>query len=436
MPSHVCFPRFRSALAVAALVAVPVYPLLGLGPAPPLPAPGAPAEPGTPKPKPAAAAAALDTLTFTNGDTLHGKLNREVGGTVFFQSEILGEVSVPWSKIRSLETQAAFVVLENKPGVHIRHSVVQASQGTVAVADGKVMVKPGDAPPPVPSHTTRQEIVRSVQMPIPVADAPYILDLVTFNRQVRETPNFFAGWNGSATAGVTLVQGTENQRTYTSSIALVRTVPTVTWLALRNRTQADFSSSYGKITQPAYFSGSTLVPPTYTKSSIFHADAERDEYFTDRLFVLGQTAFDHNFSQGLDLQQVYGAGLGVTAIKRSSQQLELKATLQYEKQQFIAGAAGTNQNLIGSTLSATYVLKLPRSIVFNQQIAYVPAFNNVRAYSANETDALTFPFYKNVAFTVGTIDSYLNDPVPAEPPTTRNSFQFTTGITYTLKSKY
>jgi hypothetical protein len=34
------------------------------------------------------------------------------------------------------------------------------------------------------------------------------------------------------------------------------------------------------------------------------------------------------------------------------------------------------------------------------------------------------------------LDSYLNDPAPAEPPITRNSFQLTTGITYTIKSKY
>ncbi len=434
MLPHASFSRlcFRAVFAVLASIALPGDPLLGFAAA--SYAAVAPGEPGAPHPKPAATAP--DTLTFTNGDTLHGKLNREVGGTVFFQSEILGEVSVPWSKIRSLETRASFVVLENKPGAHIRRSLLQASQGTVAVADGKIAVEPGDAPPPIVSRAARQEMVRPVQMPIPVADAPYILDLETFNRQVRETPNLFAGWNGSATAGVTLVEGTENQRTYTSSIALVRTVPTVSWLNSRNRTQAGFSSSYGKITQPAYFSRGVLVPSTYTKSSIFHADAERDQYFTNRLYVLVQTAFDHNFSQGLDLQQVYGGGLGVTAIKRPAQQLDLKATLQYEKQQFIAGAAGTSHNLIGSTISATYLLKLPRSIVFNQQIAYVPTFNNVRDYSASETDALTFPFYKNVAFTVGTIDSYLNDPVPAEPPTTRNSFQFTTGITYTLKSKY
>lgn len=386
--------------------------------------------------KPSSTAAPRDTLVFVNGDTLSGKLDREVSGTVSFQSDELGEVEVPWSKIKSLHTQAGYVVLENKPGVHLKHFVADASKGALNVADNAITVSPGRAPaPPVDVPAGQGAIVPAIKA-IPVKNAQYILDENTFNRQLRENPNFFAGWNGSATAGVTLVQGTENQYTYTSAIALIRTVPTVSWIATRNRMEADFSSSYGKITQPAYFSAGTLIPTTYTKSSIFHADAERDEYISNRVFVLAQTAFDHNYSQGLDLQQVYGAGMGVTAIKRGTQQLDLRATLQYEKQGFITSALGTNQNLVGSTLSGTYALKLPRGIVFNQQLAYVPAFNIVRDYSANETDTLTFPFYKNVAFTVGSIDSYLNDPLPAEPPVTRNSFQFTTGITYTLKSKY
>ncbi len=378
-----------------------------------------------------------DTLTFQNGDILSGKLNREVSGTVSFQSDELGEVNVPWSKIKSLRTRKGYVVLENKPGVHIRHFVADASRGTLSVAGGAITVNPGNAPSAAEAaHPVHGEAVAAAAQPIPVKNAQYILDEQTFDRQVREEPNFFAGWNGSATAGVTVVQGTENQQTYTSAVTLARTVPTVSWLATRNRMTADFSSSYGKITQPAYVSNGALIPTTYTKTSIFHADAERDEYVANRVYVLSQTAFDHNYSQGLDLQQVYGAGAGVTVLKRKIQQLDLKGTLQYEKQQFITSLLGTNQNLVGSTVSGTYALKLPRGIVFNQQIAYVPAFNVARAYSANETDTLTFPVYKKLAFTVGTIDSYLNDPAPAVPPTTRNSFQFTTGITYTVKSKY
>ncbi len=266
--------------------------------------------------------------------------------------------------------------------------------------------------------------------------AQYILDEKTFDRQVGEGPRLYQGWNGSATAGVTLVQGTQNQYTYTSAVGLVRTVPTVAWLTTRNRTQVDFSSSYGKITQPAYVSNGSLIPASYTKTSIFHGDAERDKYIASRMYGLLQTAFDHNYSQGLDQQDVFGFGLGVTAIKQAAQQLDLKGTLQYERQTFLTSASGTNQELIGSTFSASYLLKSKRGVALTQQLSYVPAYNAPRDYSAQETNTFTFPAYRNLAFTVGTIDSYLNDPLAAVPPNARNSFQFTTGITYLVKSRY
>ncbi len=387
-------------------------------------------------PKPPAAGTPRDVLVFENGDTLRGKLEREVTGTVYFSSDELGEVTVPWSKIRSLRTETGYVVLENKPNV--RHSIVDASRGDLRVEGGQVHVTPGGAPPSEQGghEAVRGERIVPGRQPIPVGNAQFILDDRTFDRQVRREPNFFEGWNGSATAGITVVKGTENQQVYTSAVALTRGVPTVSWLAARNRTTADFSSSYGKITQPAYVAGGVPVGAVTTLTSIFHADAERDEYFSNRAYLLAQTAFDHNYSQGLDLQQIYGAGVGVTVLKRAIQELDLKASLQYEKQLFFSGAGGTNQNLIGATFSGTYKLKLKSGIAFSQQTSYLPAFNNTRAYSANETDALSFPVYKNLAFTVGTIDTYLNDPPPAVPPVTRNSFQFTSGVTYNIKSRY
>ena len=118
-------------------------------------------------------------------------------------------------------------------------------------------------------------------------------------------------------------------------------VPDVTWLAPRNRTTGDFSASYGKITDPAYIqpaspgpppTPATLVPETTVKTSIYHGDFERDEYLTDRLYYLGALAYDHNFSQSLQLQQIYGGGIGYTIIKQPKQTLDLKALIQYERQ--------------------------------------------------------------------------------------------------------
>ena len=141
----------------------------------------------------------------------------------------------------------------------------------------------------------------------------------TLEQGDQSRANFLSGWNGPATAGATLVTATQNQYTFSGAIGLVRVVPTVSWLDPRDRTSMDFSGSFGKITQPAYVNPGpppATVAAVTTKTAIYHADAERDEYFSPRFFALGQTAFDHNFGQDLDLQQIYGGGIGWTAIKK------------------------------------------------------------------------------------------------------------------------
>jgi Protein of unknown function, DUF481 len=362
-----------------------------------------------------------DVIVFTNGDQLSGSFVREVAGTVTFHSDIVGDVNVGWDKIKELRTQSKLAILD-KSVTPQRHKLPpNVPQGTITVADNMITVHPDNG---------------VLIEPIPVKNAQYIVDQTTLTKQLVGRPGFFEGWNGAATAGATIVEATQKQYTFNGAVNLARVVPTESWLNPTNRTTIDFTGSYGKITQPAYVSEGVFYPATDTKSAIYHADAERDEYFSPRLYALAQTSFDHNYSQGLDLQQIYGGGIGWTILKRPKQELDVKGTVQYEKQTFINATDGVNQNLIGSTFAGVYVLHLPRSIVFNQQVAYIPAYNNVKAYSATESDTVVFPMYKKLSFTVGTIDSYLNNPPPAVPPTQRNSFQFTFGATYAFKSTY
>src|SRR6185437_8251972 len=121
-----------------------------------------------------------------------------------------------------------------------------------------------------------------------------IVDGATLRKQVYGHPSLSQGWNGGATVGLTVVQATQNQFSFAGSLALVRVVPTVSWLDPRNRTSVDYAQSYGKITQPAYIdAGGFLVPSTSTKSSILHVGAERDQYVSSRAYYLGTVSFDH-----------------------------------------------------------------------------------------------------------------------------------------------
>ncbi|HLY41711.1 MAG TPA: DUF481 domain-containing protein [Terracidiphilus sp.] len=361
-----------------------------------------------------------DVLVLSNGDTLHGKFVSAVGGKVTFHSEVLGDVSLGWDKIKELHTSQQVAVLNAAVKPRGKKTLNAVPVGAIDVANSNVTVHPSNGN----------------EQTIPEKQAVYIVDQKTLDKQIYHHPGLMTGWNGAATAGATLVTATENQYTFSGGVGLVRVVPTVGWLDPRDRTSLDFTGSFGKITQPGYTDPLTglAFPAVTTKSAIYHADAERDEYLSARFFALGQVAFDHNFGQDLDLQQIYGGGLGWTALKTPKQEADLKATMQYEKQQFISSSSG-NQNLIGSTFSASYI-RHSKLVTFTQGIAYIPAYNNFHAYSANETDTFAFPAYKNFSFSVGTLDSYLNDPPVSLPPTKRNSFQFTMGLTYALKSAY
>ncbi|MGA8111426.1 MAG: DUF481 domain-containing protein, partial [Acidobacteriaceae bacterium] len=364
---------------------------------------------------------APDSLTFTNGDHLSGKLVRAVGDEVVFHSEILGDVTIKWEQIRELHTETRLAVLERSVLLHHRHLPAGIPEGWLTVADQLITVHPASG---------------ATIAPIPLKSAEYVVDETTLKKQIAGHPGMFAGWNGAVTGGATVVQATQDQYTFAGSVSLTRITPTVTWLNTDTRTQIDFSGSYGKIIQPAYASDGVMTPASSSKSSIYHAEAERDGYFSPRVYLLAQTSFDHNFAQDLDLQQIYGAGIGWTAIKNPTQELDVKSTLQYEGQTFIAATAGQDQNLIGSTLNSTWAAKLPHKVLFKQDVSWIPAYNNPYAYSAAETDSLTMPFFKRLAFSLGSNDSYLNDPPPAAPPTKRNSFELTTGLTYAIKSKY
>lgn len=362
---------------------------------------------------------ATDILVLSNGDTLHGKFVSEIGGKVTFHSDSLGDITLSWDKIKELHSNQKFAVLDKNVKLRGKRTAGNIPVGTLDVTNQVVSARPDNAAPVAA---------------IPVANAQFIIDEASLHKQLGHEPSLLAGWNGAATAGATLITATQNQYTFSGAVNLVRVVPTVPWLNPSNRTELGFSGSYGKITQPSYFSDGTFVPASVTKSAIYHADAERDQFFSPRFFALAQTAFDHNFAQDLDLQQIYGGGFGYTVLKTAKQEANLKGTMQYEKQQFISGAAGTNQNLVGSTFAANYALRL-KFINYTQGLSFIPAYNIPRAYSANETNILAVPAYKNLSFSVGTIDTYLNDPPLSVPPTKRNSFQFTMGLTYAIKAK-
>src|SRR5579863_2874999 len=321
---------------------------------------------------------AQDVMVFNDGERLVGKFVRSNGASATFKSDAIGEITVDWSKVKELQSSQAFAVVPKNVELKRNADTSKIPEGTIAVADQKITVTPTAGQPQI----------------VAVADADHVIDKPTFDSELQRNPSFLADWGGTVTAGAALVESTQQSRTFNVAINLVRTVPDADWLRRRNRTIVNFSTAYGTLKQP----DTPLV-----KTDIYHAGVERDEYFSAAVYGFGQAGFDHNFSQGLDLQQTYSGGVGWSVIKRPNESLDLKAGVTYVRQSFTQASA--NQNLEGSTFEEDFQRGLRRGIKFTEQLIIAPSWNNTNAVTATGNASVTVPVYKRLYFSLATIDN-------------------------------
>ncbi len=344
-----------------------------------------------------------DVMVFTDGERVVGKFERSNGGSAVFKSDAIGEITVDWSKVRELTTSQKFAVIPKNVVLKQHGDTSKVPEGNIAVADQKITVTPATGPPQT----------------FAASDTDHVIDQATFDKELTDNNGLLANWAGTITVGASLVDATQTSKTYNGAINLVRTVPDVDWLRRRSRTLFNFNSSYSTLEQPN--------TPT-VKTAIDHLGLEQDEYFSPTVYAFAQGALDHNFAQGLQLQQTYGGGIGWSVIRKTNETLDLKAGVTYERQDFYVGAS--DQTLAASTFEEDFTRGLWHGTKFTEQLILGPAWTNSNAFTALANAALTMPVYKRLNFTLGTIDNYLHD-----PPTgfRKNSFQATMGLTYSVK---
>ena len=358
----------------------------------------------------AAAKPPPDVIVFTNGDQLTGTLERAAGDSFVFKSDVVGEVTVSADKIKELRASGKFVALKKN------EKITRTSKQPGAITYGDNAISVADTKSGAPEV-------------IPVKNLANLIDDATFTTEVTSNPGIWYGWHGAVSGGITVIESTQNGQSYNVAVNLARLIPSVDFLPPRTRSTINVLETYGKITQPAI---PQTIPPTLasvTKTNIFHADAEHDKYFdATKLYGLVGVSFDHNYSQGLNLQQIYGIGLGWTFIKTPVQQFDVKADVHYERQNFQPPTPNTN--LIGSSFTELYHRNLPAKIIFTESGTFIPAWNNTNAYSAIFAAGLQLPTYKRLSLNVNLLDNYLNNPAVGF---NKNSLQFVTGVLYTLK---
>ncbi len=416
-----------------------------------------------------------EILIFKNGDQITGKLQNSTGTKIKFDSEVAGEITVPLEKIKELKSDRPFAIVPKEPkGFKRREPVVEGiiqleAKGIIVVpatpekakeiaaASTKSEVKPPEsekapakeaktlaaaqaAKPATPTSATTQEVPSSSTSAepaiakttppltvaggrlIPADQIGFVVDDSTYQKEIDRKINWRTGWTGSITTGTTVIRATQNSYQFLTDVTLQRNIPTVIWLDPKLRTTFHYTQSAGQTSQPG-----TVT----TITNIFHISAERDEYFSRRGYYLQQVNFDHDTTQGLILQQIYGAGVGVTFFKRENSEFDVTADLHYESQAFnsTADVTALNRKLVGSTISEAYTHKFGK-ITFDEKTLADFAWNNENAFSAAGNAGVKVPLYKKLAFSLAVIDNFQNDPQVGYQ---KNSFQFSTGLSFTLR---
>lgn len=404
-----------------------------------------------------------EVLIFKNGDRITGKLMNSTGTKIEFRSEVAGEITVPLKKIKELKSDRPFAIVpKESKGIRDRGTFVEGiiqfrANGILVVpitpqkareltpTASKSEAKPSPAteataatvaPPaalattaitpsissstPILAKTTPSMAVKTGRL-IPTDRLGYIVNDSTYQKEIGRKINWRTGWDGSITTGTTVIRATQNSYQLSTDVSLQRTIPTVIWLDPKLRTILHYTQSAGRISQPG-----TVT----TVTNIFHISAERDEYFSRRGYYLQQVNFDHDTAQGLDLQQIYGAGAGATFFKTEDREFDVTADLHYESQAFNSTAKVTafHRKLVGSIFSEAYSNKFA-DITFDEKTLADFAWNNENAFSASGTAGVRLPLYKRLAFSLTAIDNFQNDPQVGYK---KNSLQLSTGLSFTL----
>ncbi|MDE1177367.1 MAG: DUF481 domain-containing protein [Edaphobacter sp.] len=356
---------------------------------------------------------------MSNGDALTGKVGKVVYGNVSFHDDVLGDLTIPLNKIKSMHTATVFATGLTTQKLKKKNIAEQVPVGTIKLENETLSVL-------LPENKVRE---------FPVKDISFMLEEAAYTRELHNQSDFFYGWNGTVTLGAALVSATNSSQTYTGGVGLVRAIPTIAGLPAGSKTILNLSGTYGLAKAPEIISGGTVYQTeSVTKTNILHGDLEYDKFFSPMVFGLVNGRADHNFGSGLELQHAYGAGIGWAILRTPQNDLSFRTSLQYEQQLFyngITSGLGTpSENLVSASIGETWSRVFPHNIKFNESVSLNPTFNVIQAYSGVASAGFVFPLYKRLNFSVMNTDNYLGNPPEGFR---RNSFQFTTGVTYTLK---
>jgi hypothetical protein len=339
-----------------------------------------------------------DTLVLKNGDHLTGTIESSDATVITFKTDYAGEIKVQWSAVKETSTEQPVYLLK-KDNTTVNGNVTSEDTNVVVhtANAGNVSVPLGDV-----------TIIRSPEQQ------------QAYERSLH--PSLLEAWKGGANFGFALARGNSD----------------TTNLALGFNADRKTTSDEIKVYASSIYSTSGIpVAGTVTASEIL-GGIRFDRDIRPKLFVFVGGDFAHNALQSLDIQQIYGAGLGWHAINHPNTTLDLLAGLNYTRESYsgattTSASASVNRNFPAITVGEDFAKKLGGPTSFIEHFYFYPDLSDTSQYRFSLDAGLVTQIKKWLGWQATVSDRYITNPPILG--TKSNDVVLTTGINLALGSK-
>jgi putative salt-induced outer membrane protein len=310
---------------------------------------------------------AADQVVLKNGDTITGTVIKKDGDKLTIKSEFLGEVTMPWSAVKSLKSdQELNVVL---PGG-------ETVKGKLTTAGDNL-----DVAAPSGEKTAALTTVTAVRN-----------DAEQHNWERLQHPRILDLWTGSYNFGLALARGNARTATLTNAIT-----------ATRDTTKDKIVLHFNEI----YASALVNNVSSATASSL-SGGWEYNRNLNPRWFIATTNEYDHDRFQSLNLRAVFGAGAGWNAIKTAKAQLSFQAGADYNREAYMAGIGRSTAEVnFGDDL----LYKFSSTTSLTQSLRIYPNLSDTGQYRLNFNLSAVTAIKKWLGWHVSFTDTFQSDPV-------------------------
>jgi hypothetical protein len=345
-------------------------------------------------------------VKLKDGERLKGQWVQVKGGSLIFNSEGIGRVTLPLGKVASFSTASPAVVLL-KNGKSARGAISYSPSGKWSV--------------------TRASGSRQIES----ADIAEILTEQDYSRRLAaEHIRLWQAWKGAASAGYSLQHGAENAHSISFNANATRSRPEEPGFRSPWRTDASLTMLFASTTQAGIQISSNTLSTSLRQNYLFKPN--------DFVFVMGQA--DHIQSENLYLRQTYGGGIGRDVIRRPNLAWSVLGGLTFVNEKFSGAPAGQLAEALVGEKASVGILK---GVQLTHHLNFYTNLSNAGQYRFDTSAALKLRLMARLTANIGATDFYTSHVIPGPPitvigpggnlifltaPATKNNFAFTTGF--------